>query len=162
SLENLDLLSENVQKKLLDEELHLAAQIQKGLLPTRFPSGEDFSTHALSLASKEVGGDYFDVFLDDNRLHVAIADGSGKGVPAALLLALLGGGLRSNVQHLSSPARVVERINDLLFDSTSTEKFATFFFGTLDLDTWDFVFANAGHNYPVLVGADGTAHELAH
>ena len=160
SLDNLRLVSENLQKRVMEDELQLAAQIQKNLLPTVFPCGRGYSTHALSLASKEVGGDYYDVFVLEDRLYVAIADVSGKGVPAALLMASLRAALRSNVQHLSSPAQVLERINDLLFESTSPEKFATFFFGLLDLRTHELVFANAGHNYPMILRADGAVEEL--
>ncbi len=162
SLENLRLLSDNLRKRLLEEELQLAAEIQKQLLPTIFPDQLGYATHALSLASKEVGGDYFDLFVArDGRMHLAIADVSGKGMPAALLMASLRAALRSNVQHLDSPARVLEHINDLLYESTSLEKFATFFFGTLDMRTHELVYANAGHNYPVLVRADGEVRELA-
>lgn len=160
SLDNLRLVSENLQKRVMEDELQLAAQIQKGLLPTVFPCDRGYRTHALSLASKEVGGDYFDIFVLDDHLYLAIADVSGKGVPAALLMASLRAALRSNVQHLSSPAQVLERINDLLFESTSPEKFATFFFGVLDLCTHELVFANAGHNYPMIVRAGGEVQEL--
>jgi len=162
SLENLRLLSDNLRKRLLEEELQLAAEIQKQLLPTIFPAERGYATHALSLASKEVGGDYFDLFLArDGRLHLAIADVSGKGMPAALIMASLRAALRSSVQHLDSPARVLEHINDLLYESTSLEKFATFFFGTLDMQTHELVYANAGHNYPVVVRANGQVGELA-
>jgi serine phosphatase RsbU (regulator of sigma subunit) len=162
SLENLRLLSENLAKRLLEEEIQLASEIQKGLLPTQFPRRPGYETHAMSLSSKEVGGDYFDIFSIDGRiLHLAIADVSGKGVPAAMLMASLRAALRSNVEHLDSPAAVLERLNRLLYESTSPEKFATFFYGTLDTENHELVYANAGHNYPILVRADGSTVELA-
>ena len=161
ALDRLRLLSENLQKRLLEEEIHLASEIQKGLLPTRFPCGPGWGTHGIGIASKEVGGDYWDAFVGGNRLHLAIGDVSGKGVPAALLMSSLRAALRSNVQHLDSPAQVLERINDLLYESTSPEKFATFFYGSLDTERHELIYANAGHNYPILVRADGTTTELA-
>jgi sigma-B regulation protein RsbU (phosphoserine phosphatase) len=162
SLENLRLLSENVQRRILEEEINLASEIQKGLLPRSFPDQPGYRTHAVSFASKFVGGDYFDVFsLDGRRLHVAIADVSGKGVPAALLMSYLQAALRSNVQHLESPADVLSRINDLLYECTAPEKFATFFYGTIDTEAHELVYANAGHNYPILVRACGDFVELA-
>jgi len=162
SLENLRLLSENLANRVLEEEIQLASQIQKGLLPTVFPERPGYTAGARSLASKEVGGDYFDVFCtDERRLHVAIADVSGKGVPAAILMSYLRAALRSNVQHLASPGEVLARINNLLYESTSPEKFATFFYGTLDTLRHELVYANAGHNYPILVRADGSTQELS-
>jgi serine phosphatase RsbU (regulator of sigma subunit) len=161
ALDRLRLLSESLQTRLLEEEIQLASQIQKGLLPTTFPSGSGWATHALSLASKEVGGDYFDAFTAGKRLHLAIADVSGKGVPAALLMSSLRAALRSHAQHLHSPAQVLERINDLLYESTSPEKFATFFYGRLDTERHELVYANAGHNYPILVHAGGRVEELS-
>ena len=161
AIDRLHLLSDNLQKRLLEEEIHLASEIQRGLLPTSFPCGPGWATHALGLASKEVGGDYWDAFIVGTDLHIAIGDVSGKGVPAALLMSSLRAALRSNVKHLHSPAQVLEQINDLLYESTSAEKFATFFYGHLDTDSHELVYANAGHNYPILVCADGRARELS-
>jgi serine phosphatase RsbU (regulator of sigma subunit) len=161
ALDRLRLLSENLQKRLLEEEIQLASEIQKGLLPTCFPCGPGWATHAMSLASKEVGGDYYDAFVSGGALHLAIGDVSGKGVPAALLMSSLRAALRSNVQHLHSPAQVLEHINDLLYESTAPEKFATFFYGRLDTERHELVYANAGHNYPILVRAGGSVCDLA-
>jgi sigma-B regulation protein RsbU (phosphoserine phosphatase) len=86
-------------------------------------------------------------------MHLAIADVSGKGVPAALLMSSLRAALHSNVAHLSSPAEVVGSINRLMYESTSPEKFATFFYGVLDTDRHELVYANAGHNYPLVVSS---------
>jgi len=155
AIENVRLVSENVQKRILDEEINLATQIQEGLLPAHLPEHPVYHSHAVSFSSKFVGGDYYDLFLaDDDLLHLAIADVSGKGVPAALLMSSLRAALHSNVAHLSSPSDVVSRINRLMYESTAPEKFATFFYGVLNTTTHELVYANAGHNYPLLVRAD--------
>jgi len=160
SLENLRLLSENVQKRILEEEIGLASEIQRGLLPKSFPLLAAYRTHAVSFPSKLVGGDYFDLFVSDGRLHVVIADVAGKGVPAALLMASLRAALRSHVAYELSPAAVLSRLNALLFESTAVGKFATLFYATLDLETHEIVYANAGHNYPIVIAADGSCREL--
>jgi sigma-B regulation protein RsbU (phosphoserine phosphatase) len=161
SIENVRLLSENVQKRILEEEISLASAIQRRLLPTTFPEQPGYRTYAVSFASKLVGGDYFDLFSEpDGRLHLAIADVSGKGMAAALLMSSLRAALRSNVAHLRSPALVLARINELLYESTAPENFATFFYGVLDTGRHELVYANAGHNYPILLHADRSAVEL--
>ncbi len=161
SLENVRLLSENVQKRILEEDIALASEIQQRLLPAVFPPHPGYESFALSLASKTVGGDYFDIFsANGKRVHLAIADVAGKGMAAALLMSSLRAALRSNVEHLQSPAQVLTRINTLLYESTSPEKFATFFYGVLDTVSHELVYANAGHNYPVLVHSDRRTTEL--
>ncbi len=160
SLENLRLLSENVQKRILEEEIGLASEIQRGLLPKSVPLLAAYCTHAVSFQSKLVGGDYYDLFVIDGRLHVVIADVAGKGVPAALLMASLRAALHSHVAHETSPAAVLSRLNALLFESTAIGKFATLFYATLDLETHEIVYANAGHNYPIVIAADGSCCEL--
>jgi sigma-B regulation protein RsbU (phosphoserine phosphatase) len=155
------LLSENVQKRILEEEIALASEIQHRLLPATFPQHPGYESFAVSFASKTVGGDYFDLFCEDGRrLHLAIADVAGKGMAAALLMSSLRAALRSNVPHFESPAHVLTRINNLLYESTSPEKFATFFYGVLDTERHELLYANAGHNYPVILHADNTTTEL--
>lgn len=161
SIENVRLLSENVQKRILEEEIAMASEIQQRLLPTTFPENPGYVSYAISHASKLVGGDYFDVFVNQrNRLHLAIADVSGKGMAAALLMSSLRAALRSTVEHLESPSQVLARINMLLYESTSPEKFATFFYGVLDTERHKLVYSNAGHNYPILLHQDRSATEL--
>jgi serine phosphatase RsbU (regulator of sigma subunit) len=161
SIENVRLVSENVQKRLLEEEVSVASEIQRELLPTVFPRCNGYESYAVTFASKLVGGDYFDLFTEaEHRVHLAIADVSGKGVPAALLMSSLHAALRSNVAHLTSPSQVLGRMNRLLYDITSPEKFATFFYAILDTEAHVLVYANAGHNYPLVVGADGGVREL--
>jgi serine phosphatase RsbU (regulator of sigma subunit) len=161
SIENVRLLSENVQKRILEEEIAMASDIQRRLLPDTFPDHPGYNSYAVSYASKLVGGDYFDLFSDERRrLHLAIADVSGKGIAAALLMSSLRAALRSMVPHLHSPGHVLTHINQLLYESTSPEKFATFFYGVLDMEKHELVYANAGHNYPILLRPDRSSVEL--
>jgi sigma-B regulation protein RsbU (phosphoserine phosphatase) len=104
--------------------------------------------------ARAVGGDYFDVVkLGENRLALCIADVSGKGVPAALLMANLQASLRASIRDLDSPARVCSIINGMLCESIAADKFVTFFCGVLDAASRTFRYCNAGHPYPILVSS---------
>jgi sigma-B regulation protein RsbU (phosphoserine phosphatase) len=152
ALRNSILYEENLQKVVLEEELGLARRIQQRFLPSRFPTGLPVEVHGVNLPSKQVGGDYFDFFgLGDGGYAIAIADVSGKGVPAALLASMLQASLRTLMRGGASPGRVVEQMNGLLCESTTPEQFVTLFLGHLDLETMRLTYVNAGHNYPIVV-----------
>jgi len=97
--------------------------------------------------------------LDENRLAICIADVSGKGVPAALLMANVQASLRASVRDLDSPARVCSIVNGMLCESIAGDKFVTFFCGVLDANARTFLYCNAGHPYPILVSS-GVARTL--
>ncbi|MFH1145183.1 MAG: SpoIIE family protein phosphatase [Candidatus Eisenbacteria bacterium] len=147
----------------LERELETARQIQQHLLPHAIPHAPGFEITGLSVPSLQVGGDYFD-FLSygDGRLGIAIADVSGKGMPAALLMANLQASLQGQVIHPSSVAEVVGRVNTLLSRSTDAQMFATFFYGVLDSTTGTFTSTNAGHNPPIILRAGGALEYLKH
>ena len=115
----------------------------------------------ISLPSQQVGGDYFD-FLDmgAGQLGIAIADVSGKGIPAALLMANLQASLHAQVIRPGEVGEVTSRINDLLVDSTDSNMFATFFYGILDRAASTFTSTNAGHNPPLLLRVAGEIERL--
>ncbi len=152
---------EAIAREQLERELRTAREIQEALLPHRMPEMPGFEISGTSVPSLQVGGDYFD-FLDlgQERLGIAIGDVSGKGIPAALLMANLQACLQGQVIHPSGVAEIVARINDLLVRSTDASRFASFFYGVLDRGTGTFTFTNAGHNPPVLLRASGGAHRL--
>lgn len=152
---------EAIERERLERELSTARDIQQRLLPHEFPELPGFELTGVSVPSLEVGGDYFD-FLDqgDGRVGVAIGDVSGKGMPAALLMANLQASLQGQVIHPSSVAEVVACVNDLLVRSTDAHMFATFFYGVLDRGAAAFTSTNAGHNPPLLVRADGSCEYL--
>jgi serine phosphatase RsbU (regulator of sigma subunit) len=160
SLAKIELLKEVVEKRVLEEELNIARAIQINLLPSTPPLLEDYEISALSLSSKQVGGDYYDFIHRGDLVAVAVADVSGKGVPASLLMASLQASLRANMDRMDNPVGVVKTLNDVMCDSTAPDKFATLFYGCLDLKRHVFRFSNAGHVFPALVRDGGTVEIL--
>ena len=135
-----------------DEELQRAREIQESLLPKEIPQLAGFEVASAWQPARAVGGDYFDVLkLGEDRLAICIADVSGQGVPAALLMANVQASLRASVRDLDSPARVCTIINGMLCESIAADKFVTFFCGVLNAGTRTFRYCNAGHPYPILI-----------
>ncbi len=150
-----------IERERLKRELDTARQIQEKLLPHEMPQLPGFEIAGTSIPSQQVGGDYFD-FIDmgTGQLGIAIADVSGKGIPAALLMANLQASLHAQVIKKGSVADVASRMNSLLVKSTDTHMFATFFYGILDQVKSSFTSTNAGHNPPLLFRADGKIKRL--
>ncbi len=145
----------------LERELRVAREIQEKLLPHDMPTLQGFEISGTSLPSQQVSGDYFD-FLDmeSGQLGIAVADVSGKGIPAALLMANLQASLHGQSVESGNVSLVVGKINDLLARSTDAHMFATFFYGILDRIHSTFTYTNAGHNPPFLFHADGSFDRL--
>lgn len=162
ALENERLFKEEVEKKRLENELNLALDIQKNLLPKSVPQIEGFGIAGTSRPSRHVGGDYYDfIQLPGGRLMIAIADVSGKGMPASLLMANVQASLRL-LAPLDIPlVDMILRINTLLYQNTSADKFVTFFCGILDTNNSKFNYINAGHNPPLHIRADGSFSRLS-
>lgn len=157
SLENARLFRETLEKQRMEEELAIAAQIQKRLLPKELPKVENFEIAGINIPSRQVGGDYFDcIQIDKDRLGICIADVSGKGVPASLLMSNLQAGIRALLQPNTDIATMVGRINNIIYQNTDMDKFITFFYGELNIKSGKFTFSNAGHNPPYWAKADGT------
>ncbi len=152
SLENKRLFLEELEKKKLEDELDIARDIQKNLLPHSIPEFSNFVVSAINVSSRQVGGDYYDMIrLDDNNVCIAIGDVSGKGVPAALLMANLQAFLKTIVKQGMALDEATAVINDLVSENTSDGKFITFFWGVLDDAGRKFTYVNAGHNPPLLI-----------
>ncbi len=150
-------LAERMQLNRLREELEVARQLQLSSLPAELPSQPEFRLHAAMLPAKEVGGDFYDfALLDGQRLALFIGDASGKGVGAAIFIAMARSLLRSAISRGASPAEALAQANDALAVDNATMMFATAFVGILDLPTGRLRFASAGHNAPRLRRADGT------
>jgi sigma-B regulation protein RsbU (phosphoserine phosphatase) len=144
------LYQESLEKQRLEEEMNFARAIQRDLLPKQFPSGLDFGISAYSEPSLQVGGDYYDfINTQRNTIGIVLADVSGKGMPAALLASQLHAAIRSEVRHDIDLADMLTNVNELVYQSTSSEKFATLFFADFDPKTRVLRFSNAGHNYPI-------------
>jgi sigma-B regulation protein RsbU (phosphoserine phosphatase) len=149
-----------VRLEIQEQELQRAREIQQSLLPKEIPQLPGIAVATAWRPARAVGGDYFDVLrLDSSRLALCIADVSGKGVAAALLMANVQASLRASVRDLDSPARVCGIVNGMLCASIAPNKFVTFFCGVLDANTRAFRYCNAGHSYPILVSA-GAAYTL--
>jgi sigma-B regulation protein RsbU (phosphoserine phosphatase) len=151
SIENVRLIQEEISKKQIEKELELALEIQQNLLPKAFPKVDRFDIYGLSRPSKIVSGDYFDVIQKVKpTIYFVIADVSGKGVPASLLMANVQSALRSLTNLNLSINEIVNQINSTIYNNTTADKFITFFIGKLNSDTLEFEYINAGHNPPVL------------
>ncbi len=140
------------QIEMQDQELERAREIQQSLLPTEIPQIAGFEVATAWQPARVVGGDYFDVLrLGENRLGICIADVSGKGVSAALLMANVQATVRAFARDMESPARVCSRVNSVLCGNIATGKFVTFFYGVLDGVRGTIEYCNAGHPSPVIV-----------
>ena len=161
ALENTRLFQDQLEKKKLESELNLALDIQKGLLPKSAPDIYGYDLQGLSYPSKHIGGDYYDfIQLDSGRTLIAIADVSGKGIPASLLMANVQAALRA-LSPLELPLKeLVGRINSVVYQNTTADKFVTFFCGILNTLNGEFEYLNAGHNPPYLARANGDLEEL--
>ena len=152
SLENKRLFKEELEKLKLEEELELAKDIQRNLLPGKLPEFNNFEIAATNISSKQVGGDYYDVIsLDNNKFAIAIADVSGKGVPAALLMANIQAFLKTICRQGIPIDTATGLINDLLCENITDGKFITFFWALVDENNQTIKYVNAGHNPPLLV-----------
>lgn len=157
------LMQETSARERIESELNIARDIQLGLLPTPLPraANDRLELHAAMHPAKEVGGDLYDYFmLPDGRLCFAIGDVSGKGVPAALFMAVTRTLIRSTAEDESDPARIVQRVNNRLSENNPNMMFVTLLLGVLDLATGELAWANAGHPPPAVVAADGSVRLL--
>ena len=147
-------------KERLERELEIAREVQQRLLPRALPEVRGLEVAAACIPAVGVGGDYYDFLaLEQDHLGLVIADVSGKGIPAALLMAGLQASMRSLTHPPMPPREISRRLNDIVHDSTSDARYATFFFGVYDPDARRLTYSNAGH-YPPLLVRDGQATRL--
>jgi len=146
----------------MERELLVAKEIQTRLLPKGAPQIEGFDIQGYTLPTKQVGGDYFDfIELEDKQLGVAIADVSGKGMPAALLMANFQATLRNQSLAKISPAEMVVNCNNSVCKSVEPGRFVTFFWGALNCREKSFTYVNAGHNPPFIFNKKGEISRLS-
>ncbi|RCK76594.1 MAG: Serine phosphatase RsbU, regulator of sigma subunit [Ignavibacteriae bacterium] len=161
SLENTRLFQEAIEKQRMEDELLIAKEIQQGLLPKSVPEHKCLDISAVNISSKIVGGDYYDVIrLTEDSFVFAIADVSGKGTPASLLMASIHAMFHTLIPLGMPLSELVKRMNDLIYDNTSNDRFITFFCGILDVKTKSFKYVNAGHNLPILLKGNGNIVRL--
>jgi len=134
------------EKQRMEQELRVAQDFQKMLLPKQCPQVPGVEIGAVSLPALEVGGDFYDFFwLDSDRLGIVIADVAGKGIPGALIMSMVRSVVRAESPHATSPRAVLERVNQTVFADTRERVFITMMFAILDLSRRTLTFARAGH-----------------
>ena len=162
----LDALGTRDREDAMQREWDFALQLQAGSLPNEFPAfpgRQEFDIRAGLVTALQVGGDVYDFFLlDAGRLAFVVADASGKGLPAAVFITRMRALLRAAARREGDPARCLALLNELLCIENAELMFVTAFYGVLDTRTGTVAFANAGHNPPVRVRADGRAALLEH
>jgi sigma-B regulation protein RsbU (phosphoserine phosphatase) len=155
AIENARLYEQEREKIALEKDILAAREVQLILLPKEIPKVTGYDIAGESITAKMVGGDYFDFIpLARDRLAICVGDVSGKGLPASLLMANLQATLRGQTIIDAPPNIYVRRSNRLMWQTTSAEKFATLFFGILDLNGHTLHYVNAGQNYPILISSD--------
>ena len=155
SLENNRLFLEALEKQKMEEDLLIARDIQRNLLPSTLPEYEKYEIAALNVSSKQVGGDYYDVIpIDDEKFYIAIADVSGKGVSASLMMANIQAFLQIICRQDLKIDKATAIINDLVTANSSEGRFITFFWGYINTKKNTLTYVNAGHNPPYIIRGD--------
>ncbi len=145
------------KKKRMEGELHIASAIQMAMIPkisADTPTHDDTELSASITPAKEVGGDFYDYYFRDQKLFFCIGDVSGKGVPAALVMAVSRSLFRTVSSHESSPCRILSAMNDFMSDTNENNMFVTLFCGVLDIPSGKLRYCNAGHNPPLVLTKD--------
>lgn len=155
---------EHTQLVSIQSDLHVAQEIQQTILPKKFPPFPElksFDIYAYMSAAKYVGGDFYDFFMiDKDRLGFVIADVSGKGIPAAIFMAISRTVIRAIALTENSASICMQRSNNILCQESVNDMFVTVFYGILNIHTGMVTYSNAGHNPPILMKKDGTVSLL--
>ena len=165
TLKHLAVLREALKTRdtlvALQNELEVASKMQQSILPASFPETPAYEIFGNMEAAREVGGDFFDVItLEDGRMGIAIADVSGKGVPAALFMMSSRTLLKGAAIGTPQPGDVLREVNSLLSEDNDSLMFVTLFYAVYDPASGKLSYANGGHNPPLIVHPDGSSEEL--
>ena len=158
-----ELKSTTANKERIESELRIAQAIQMGMLPKSFPAfpeREDIALAAKIVPAKEVGGDLYDFFIDEDKLYFIIGDVSGKGIPASLVMAVTCRLFRSVASHLNKPEEIMTSLNNSLSDGNESNMLCTAFLGIFDLKTGKLDYCNAGHNPPLFIEQNGNVSAM--
>ncbi|MEE8120787.1 MAG: SpoIIE family protein phosphatase, partial [Anaerolineales bacterium] len=152
------------QKERMEDELNIGREIQMSMVPLKFPpfpDHDEFSIFAALEPAREVGGDFYDFyFLDEERLCICIGDVSGKGVPAALFMAMAKTLIKSRAYDDRSTASILTHVNDELSTDNAKSMFVTIFVAVINIKTGELLFTNAGHDPPYIKRRDGSLQRL--
>lgn len=157
------LYREVMRQRRTESEIELARKVVESLLPRSFPNLPGFDIYGTTIPVREVGGDYLDV-IDrvSDRLGILVADVSGKGLPAALIMVTFRAYIHATVINELAMRIVMARVNRLVHDATNGDRFITTFYGLIDAENRRLMYINAGHNPPLLLRADGSSQLLEH
>lgn len=162
ALENARLHREALERERLEREMHLAADIQRQILPKGAPAVTGYQLVGWNRPARQVGGDYYDLLaLPDGRVELVVGDVSGKGIPAALMVSTLHSALRLLLDQAGFGPSLLERLNRHILESSTANKFITMLIAELEPRTGILRYLNAGHNPGLLLRASGRVEELA-
>ncbi len=151
------------ERQRLENEVEIAREVQQQLFPHTIPSLPGLELAAICRPARVVSGDYYDFIpLDGSRVGIALADISGKGIFAALLMASLQAALRStaSLEGRAGSAEIVSRLNKHLFRNTTDDRYATLFYAVYDSEAKTLTYTNAGHLAPIFIEGGGTVRAL--
>jgi len=161
ALENDRYHKEALENETMKRELSVASEIQKRILPENLPEIDGYDLAGINIPSKEVSGDYFNVFqLDDGRYALIVADVTGKGMPASLLVNTLDASLRSYLDFQIPLTDMAVKMNTIIYDSSTADKFITFFIAVLNPDNGELDIINAGHNPALILRNNGKIEKI--
>ncbi|MCK5086464.1 MAG: serine/threonine-protein phosphatase, partial [Melioribacteraceae bacterium] len=152
---------EALENETIKKELAVAGEIQKRILPESLPEIDGYLIAGINIPSKEVSGDYYNVFpLKDGRYALIVADVTGKGVPASLLVSTLDASLQSYLDLQIPLPEMAVKINTLIYKASTVDKFITFFIAILEPESGELDIVNAGHNPTLLLKKEGTFQKI--
>lgn len=155
AIENKKLYKTSIQKAAIQKELELAQGMQKLLFPSKLPNTKHIEIHAIYLPHQQIGGDYYDViWINEHECIFCLADVSGKGLAAALLMSNLQAALHVLVKYTQNLTQIVVDLNQLICENAKTEKFISLFIGKYNTKTNTLSYINAGHHAPLLVSGN--------
>lgn len=160
-IENEFMQQQALEMNRIEQELSVAASIQQKLLPENLPQIEGYEIAGINIPSREVGGDYYDcINLNNGKYALIIADVAGKGISAALLVNTLNAGLYSYLEFNLPLSEMADKLNKIIYNSSPSDKYITFFISVLDPETGELDIVNAGHNPILLLRKDGTLEKI--
>ncbi|ALJ00930.1 PP2C family protein-serine/threonine phosphatase [Rufibacter tibetensis] len=152
AMENRRLERHRLTQEAMRKEIEIAREVQNMLFPKKLPNNEDVAIHATYIPHSSIGGDYYDFIpIDKNQFLFCVADVSGKGVPASLLMSNFQAGLRTILRQTTDLHTIVSELNDLIYRNAIAEKFITCFLGLYNKATRELSYVNAGHNASILL-----------
>jgi sigma-B regulation protein RsbU (phosphoserine phosphatase) len=161
SITRARLYRDTAAKNRIEDQLEVARQIQKSFLPATMPKYPGFDMDAINISSEQVGGDYFDFIpIVDHQLGIPIADVSGKGLPASLIMASFRASLIAEIRNNYAIRTIMRKVNNLICESVERGSFVTAVYGVLDTKNRIFTFTNAGHNPPFILRRTGEVEFL--